>query len=73
MAHGTDNIAIQRFCDDQCIVRKSYNDASRYTSDGEYKITVKRYSAVFIHGPNMSFTVTRLRLVHFVVRGYQIP
>ncbi len=32
MAHGNDNITIQRFCDNQYISRKSYNDTSRYLS-----------------------------------------
>lgn len=33
MAHDTDNITIQHFCDNQYIPRQSYNYTSRYLSN----------------------------------------
>ena len=62
IAHGSDDIAIQRFCDKQYTVGQSYNDASRYVQlliqNGCEK--VRCWISVFIHGANRVFPVTRL-------------
>ncbi len=41
-------ITIQRFCDNRYIARQSYNDTSRYLSNYENKMPVKRLSASFL-------------------------
>jgi len=48
MAHDTNNITIQQFCDNQYIARQSYNDRHhKYLSNYENKLPMKRLSAVF--------------------------
>ncbi len=48
-----DIITIQRFCDNRYIARQSYNDTSRYLSNYENKMPVKRLSASFLYSsPN---------------------
>ena len=62
MAHDTDNIEIQRFCDDQYIVRQS-NKSNQWMQHNREK--VKCWISIFIHGPNFSFSVTLLWFVNF--------
>ena len=52
MARDTDIITIEQFCNNQYIVRQTYNKTSRYMSNDEYKMTVKYW---IIHGPNWVF------------------
>ncbi len=43
-----DIITIQQFCHNRYIARQSYNDTSRYLSNYENKMPVKRLSASFL-------------------------
>jgi len=48
MTRDNDNIMIQRFYDNRYITRQSHNDTSRYLSNYENKMPVKRLSAGFL-------------------------